>query len=833
MAGKLTYVEIDVDRCGLTYGSAPCTASIPTTGDRKCFNSIGTCQDRDNFDDDVVTIRFAVNTVYLPDDIECIPCIRGESDIEFTPSIVSLGVDLGQRASLKVRMVDHPDADTGPAGDKYLSDRVYDPFKQGTFFGKFRARHPYLRGRNLRVIRGEVGQSLGEMETRHFIIDSFDGPLPDGTFSIIAKDVLKLADGDRAQAPRASNGFLTAGINSSAMAFTLAPAGIGDAEYPASGLGAIGGKEIVAYTRSGNSVTITARAQYGTTAVAHDAQDRFQVVIHYDAVDPANIVADLLENYADVSSSYIPIADWLDETGAFFDRLFTAVIPEPTDVSKLLSEVIEQAALAVWWDDSQQKIKLQVLRAISTDASRFSEENTLEGTIQSKEQPDKRVSEVIIYFGQNNPLKPVDEADNYRSIETVKDDQSAADYGSPAIKKIFSRWMPPFGRTVATRNGQIILGRYKNPPRRLNFDVFRDGVSLPDLGQGARVGAWFIQDDTGAPADVPIQFTRINPTADRFKVEGEEMLFDVPDDIDDRTIIIDADALNINLRTVYENIYGVPVHGEEIDCIVQAGVVVGSISTGTPAFDLGSWPTQAATGNRTSGSPILTGLSIDANTLKVGMVVRGTGIPAKSKILTIDSSSQITLDKNATSGSSTSTALTIATVLLSVRVDGSIIGRGGSGGKGGDGQPSDGGKNGNPGGTALRTQYEFDLTGSGVIGGGGGGAGGGSYAGTFYGGGGGGGGQGRNGGAGGKKGSGTNSDGKEGAAGTLTAPGSGGLGGADLTFIAGGNGGALGQAGANGLGTNPGNGAVGGRSVDGDSFISAGGTITYHGSKIN
>lgn len=845
MAGKLTYVEVDIDRCTLTYGSSPCTASIPETGEIKCFNSIGTCQDRDNFDDGGVTLRFAVNTAYLPDSIECIPCVKSDEDIDFTPSIVSLGVDLGQRASIKVRMLDHPDSDTGPGGDPYLSERDYDPYKRGTFFGKFRIRHPFLRGRKLRLIRGELGQALENMETRHFIIDSFDGPLPDGSFTIIAKDVLKLADGDRAQAPRVSNGFLTANIANNAGSLTLSPAGIGDAEYPSSGLAAIGGKEIVAYTRSGNSVTLTGRGQHGTQAVAHDAQDRFQVVLHYDAVDPADIIADLEENYADVTGSYIPISAWLDETGIFFGRLFTAVIPEPTSVSKLLSEVIEQAALAHWWDDRTEYLQLQVLRAISTLSARYTEDNVLAGTIQAKEQPDKRVSEVIIYFGQNNPLRPVDDPDNYRSIETVKDDQSAADHGSPAIKKIYSRWMPPFGRTVATRTGQIILGRYKNPPRRINFDLFRDGVNAPALGQGARVESWFIQDATGASADIPVQITRINPQADRFKVEAEEMIFEVPDDLDDRVIIIDADTLNFNLRTAYENIYGVPQAGDEVEVILQAGVIVGSTSTSVAALDIGSFPTAAATGNRTNASAVITGLSIDANTLKVGMPVSGTGIQGKTRIASIDSSSQITLDKPATSGSGTSTALTIYTVIITVKVAGRIQGRGGNGGRGYGFTTAGGyqifpGTDGLPGGAGLRTQYPIALEGDGEIWGGGGGGGGSGFA-PGAAGGGGGGGQGRNGGAGGNGGSGPGDDGKPGKTGNAQAPGAGGDSGwsTNPTINRGGNGGGPGQGGEDGKGTESTGqgrwrgGGAGGRSIDGDSLVTETGTLDVQGSRIN
>src|SRR5690606_21929357 len=131
--------------------------------------------------------------------------------------------------------------DTGPGCDPYVSERGYDPYKQGTYWGRFRARHPFLRGRAIRLIRGYVGQALAAMETRHFVIDSINGPTPDGTFTITAKDVLKLADGDRAQAPRPTNGFLVGELLASATTATLTPAGIGNKEYPSSGIAAIGG----------------------------------------------------------------------------------------------------------------------------------------------------------------------------------------------------------------------------------------------------------------------------------------------------------------------------------------------------------------------------------------------------------------------------------------------------------------------------------------------------------------------------------------------------------------------------------------------------------------
>ncbi len=207
-------IEIDLDRCANTYGVAPCTASIPTTGDVKCFNSKKTCQDVPNFVNDPVTLRFHIKTADFPDEIESVPSLK---DVNFDPATLSLGENLGQRATLTAVFNDHPDSDTGPGGDSYLADRDYNPWDQGSYWGKFRARHPFVRSRAMRWITGFVPESfaasypngaplpddiLDDQATRHFVIDSFTGPTPKAEFTIVGKDVLKLADGDRALAPR-------------------------------------------------------------------------------------------------------------------------------------------------------------------------------------------------------------------------------------------------------------------------------------------------------------------------------------------------------------------------------------------------------------------------------------------------------------------------------------------------------------------------------------------------------------------------------------------------------------------------------------------------------
>lgn len=531
--------------------------------------------------------RFSAPTNYLPKDISGIPSIES---VNFSPRNISLGGNLGERSDLKVAFSDHR---------HIFQDESYN---SGTFFGKWRARYETkLIGKRIVWFQGDLGQTLGEMEARHFIVESTEGPTFDGRYIITAKDVLKLADGDRAQAPALSNGFLTTNISSSSTTATLSPSGIGDDEYPSSGYVAFGGEEICSFTRSGDTLTIS-RAELGTTAQAHEAGDRIQVVLRYSGEDPGDIIRDLLINYAGVSESYIYQDAWRAETDSFLQRLYTATIAEPTSVNKLVSEIIEQSALAVWWDAEEQLIRLQVLRPIATDVTTFDQDNIIEGSLQINEQPSKRISQVWTYFGQRNPLLPLDEKNNFRSVEISADLDSESDYGTAKIKKIFSRWIPFGARSVAARVNSIQLGRFVDPPRKFKFSLSKGvpGQIKPVLGGGYRVQAWPLQTQTGAQTNSPVQVTRLNPRLDRYEVEAEEMLFEeydfTPPDLLNRVVIIDSDINNINLREIHDQIYPDPEYGTSptinVTFYIETGVTVGSLYTGAAAMYVGSWPSD-------------------------------------------------------------------------------------------------------------------------------------------------------------------------------------------------------------------------------------------------
>ncbi|NGP18928.1 hypothetical protein [Devosia aurantiaca] len=583
---SLTFVEIDIPYCALRYGEGACTAQLGVDSPVKCFNTFATCAKRSVFSEGIVTLRFAKDAAYL-----------GESGIDAIPSIVSVNYDparlslgeksLGARAKLSVTFRDHPYGDTGSGFDKYRAERPYDPAKVGSFWGKLRARHPILNGRAIRLIRGVVGQGLEEMETRHLMIDGLD-TAEDGRATIVGKDVLKLADGDRALAPKASNGYLLADISTSATSFTLGPSGIGNKEYPASGYLALGGKEIVSFTRSNDAVTIV-RAQFETTAKAHRAQDRAQLCLNFLGVNVADILATLFQDYAGIPASQIPLDDWREETNAYLRRVYTALIAEPTPVRDLAAELVEQAALALIPDDIEQRIKLQVLRSISTDAGLWSEENIGQGSLRIKDKPEKRITNCVTYYGLINPLENVTDAKNYRSIEAF----DATDFDvedQPRIKRIYSRWIPAFGRTIAARLNLIQVGRYSRAPRQFSFDVFRNAPVA--FGGGYRLSAWPLQLPTGERESVPIQVVSLQAEEAWQRLDCEEARFiDLEElDLNNRVIVIDGNAFNLNFRTIHDGLFPPLLAGDTVTFVINSGVIIGSHSTSLPAINLGAWP---------------------------------------------------------------------------------------------------------------------------------------------------------------------------------------------------------------------------------------------------
>lgn len=1003
---RVTYFEIDVPRCANTYGIAPCTASIPTTGSQQCVNCFSSCQDQANFVLTTETVRFAQPASYLPRSIDALPNIES---VEHTPAVIGLGDNLGERASLKVEFLDSPHSDAGPGYDPYIDERSYNPWDQGTHWGKFRARYPYIQGSDCRLIRGDHTTSLASMETRHFVVESMEGPDMEGRFSIIAKDPLKKLDGSRAQSPLVNTGRLSVALNAvdeDVYLADLLPAGVGDDEYAETGYICIGGNEVMRFTRGGNDadtllllhfndtdndttptdsssfgrsvtaagnahveadeqelsidgsdgaaefdgtgdwflvadsndwsfagdftidcwvrhddaigavepycshgtnatnqywfgrtatgklqfyvessgvqlVTVTSatdvstttwthvavqrsgnqwilfidgvragfetaevtipnytstfriggdhdslsfdgyiaefrvsqvarfnkfgfvtplciydndgdvffigeRGDHGTTASEHDIGERVQQCTFYNGIDAALILADLIDTYGGIDPSLIPVEDWETETGAFLNAVYTAMIPEPTSVKQLVSEIIEQVGLIVWWSDDPAQVNMQVLRSVGSTADTIDENVILKDTLEFEDQPEKRASQVWTFFGQRNPTRPITEESNYRSAVATVDSETASQEATPAIKKIFSRWIALGGETAAEHLNDVLLARYRIAPRNFMFKLLTGGGFTAAPAIGYRLEASPLQDVLGDRDTIPIQVKSVKSHPEGETITAEEFQSSVPvGSLTTDVVTVPTSENNLNLEEIHDQTYPVAEAGDTVICYINSNVVIGSDSPGSPSFEVGTF------------------------------------------------------------------AAGVTVIIIN---NGRIVGCGGDSGRGGDGgdriggepgtstEDGDNGQAGDDGGTAFYTRRTVSLVANEIWGGGGGGGGGGgagyssgSVGITAGGGGGGGGGAGRIQGTGSNGGNGGDPDGDSGNSGDNSETESGGQGGTggDSTGAAGGggNGGDGGNAGQDGddgqdgdgnRGGNGGNGGDAGAAIDGNSHVTLG-----------
>jgi hypothetical protein len=533
----LTIVEIDLPLCARVYGTAPCTAALSSEQPNKCFNTRKTCQDTANYlGTSTQTLRFARNQTGLPKGQTIFPALQNVSSR--AAEINLSGIDprmgaLGKRARVSVTLQDFAYHDT--LTDPYQSQRVsgaaqfsgvgFQPGDRGTFFAKLGARQPYYIGKALRVKRGYVGDSLASMRTANYVITDWAGPDAAGNVTITAADVLDLTDNAKAVAPAASRGKLLAAITSGATTFDLTPAGVG-AEYPASGIICIG-REVATFTRSSDTITLTARGQYGTTAAAHGANDLAQVCLSYTAQRPCDVINDLLTNFAGVDPAFIDLTAWQAENDRWIPSLkMTTLITKPTGVASLIGEICQHGILT-WWDEINQEVRYRVNRPLDYNETAYpitDAANLITGTPSVVRGDDLRITSLYFWHGMIDPTDDPHSDKNYKKlvISTVAEDL----YGQESIKTIVSRWFGQTGDDAAALSmANHLKNRYAETPMILSgmLDV-KDRGSL-SLGSIVDITSDKIQDATGTTKTTQMQISYLEEKEDRLMFKAESSYF--------------------------------------------------------------------------------------------------------------------------------------------------------------------------------------------------------------------------------------------------------------------------------------------------------------------
>lgn len=584
----IEFVELEMDACSLTFGTGAC----PATGE-PCYNTWATCKARSAYVATTRVHRYCRPAAGLPVGFDALPAVLG---IQYAPQVLTPGKGLGVRGSATVRLTDVPWSDT--ADDPYYASRPTGIDAPGSYWARWRARNRYYLGRRLTVKTGYlVGGVIdaGSLESRVYVLEQIAGPDKNGTVVLTAKDVLKLADDDRAQCPRVSTARLTADLTDSATGFDVYPAGVGNAEFATSGWLRIAG-EIMSYTRSGDHFTVT-RGQYATKAEAAKADDLVQQCAQFSNQPVQRLIYSLLVDYAKVPASYISLSDWDTERDNKLNGVYSALIADPVGVNSLIAELCEQGQCYIWWDETLQKIQFRALTAITTEGLPVlsDEDHFLQDSVQLTESTADRQSRFLIRFDQINPTKRLDDASNYRRRHLAADLQSEGEHehGSAKMRVINSRWFSAGSLARVQQLGAALLKRYRDPPRVLDAQL--DTLDTP------KTGAFFVPDTaailqpSGLRAAVPMQVVeqQIVTAGAVQRIRAQEIIW-TSGDAGDPTILISTDMWDVNLRALYESEYGTPIAGRTVTFVVQPGVFVCSTSSAVPAYSFGgtTWPAQ-------------------------------------------------------------------------------------------------------------------------------------------------------------------------------------------------------------------------------------------------
>lgn len=540
----ITIVEIDQPSCQHTYGVAPCAAVLGTSGNAKCYNTHATCQNRANYSEgsDIV-LRFVNEMENLPKDIQWLPLLSSASTRPVELNIV--GSDpgsspLGKRARLTASLKDAPYHDR--LVDKYWAERIsgaaqadgigYDPAQYGTFWSKWQARNPIHANYNVRIRRGYVGQSLSAMRTEHYLLERIDGPASRGGVTLSAKDMLRLADDENAKWPLPNSGVTTAEITQGATTpfnITLLPAGVGDAEYNTIGAIRIG-KELMTFTRAGDVMTVWARAWYNTTAAQQDAGSTVQQCVVYDDTPFIDAVYDALTLGGGIDGgSYIDFPAWQDEFDQWASSyLLNGVVTEPTGVTKLVGEILRDCIAYVWWEPSEQLIKLRALRPQEPVRNLNDTLNILADSFGQVEKPDERITSLVFCYGMINPVEKADTASNFRRARVFlpPEDRPPGDTDE-RIKVIYSRFLSTANESEVLVSGLRIIDRYYKTPRRIVIGLDkRDYTGGIGLAEVITLNHDLIHDATGRPQEALLQIIAVEQSADGSEFELTCMAYD-------------------------------------------------------------------------------------------------------------------------------------------------------------------------------------------------------------------------------------------------------------------------------------------------------------------
>jgi hypothetical protein len=493
----VTLVDLALPRCSRTYGTAPCTAAIGSTGDDRCYNTFATCQDAANFSAGSSTFRMTrVDAPALPG-IAAFPCITGITTI---PTVLDQRNGLGARELLRLEVDDFIDDDFEQ--DPYVTQRTIRTPRR--FWVRLAKRHRAWRAVTLTIREGYLEADgtliVSGMSTRGYVLENVELGAG-GRVTITAKDVLKILDG--VKIPATSDGALAAGIGSGDASCSVG-SGEGAQYGTAPFYVRIDSEIILVNTRSTDSFSSITRAQFGTTAAAHSAAAAVQLCRVWTGTDAVDDIWEDILLDAGVTAGQISKTDYTTDVDKYLATLTPSVcISEPTPASELLAGLMVQTMSMTWWDAEAQKVKAAVIKPrqpLETLTEIGDEYNILGDSVSVVPMEAERVTRGAVAHGVKVWTDGLDDAKNYaaqvRYIDT--DAESANEYGDVKDRTLYAYWIGSSLTAVADSLCYRLVSKFRNAPKRITLDLDpKDGDALA-VGDLVELTTYLLVDDTGA-----------------------------------------------------------------------------------------------------------------------------------------------------------------------------------------------------------------------------------------------------------------------------------------------------------------------------------------------
>jgi hypothetical protein len=513
-----------------------------------CYNTRTTCQNALNYDstDASLTWRFCrpqdepfwrglgeVNGKHVK--TPAIPCLNSVST---QPSRLNIGAardgesPFGVRSSLNAQLANIPWLDN--YDDPNRSMRLGPP--RGTLFAKFKARNEFLSAFEARLYEGYYGQALGDMQTRLFFPEKMQGPDSDGRVTMVSYDPLRLTDEKRSLFPRPTDIRLKDAITDTASLPSMRVFG------SLADLTDAFGNTVERYARlEGEIFTYTAatlideetgeyeltgitRGVLGTTRDAHEVGEGVQRVGRYFQIPFWQVQYDLLANHTPAKldpDRFIDIDQWNEEGGRYLGIFrATGTVPEPTPVAQLSGELNQQGLFNVWWDERTQTIPMLAVRPPSGTPAAIDERANILPGAELRHEPDERLTRVLVYYNQRNPLESRTDPKNYpdAAFRGEGDPEQPEQGGEVRTKIIYSRWIRE--DALAIQFSRRLLSRFLKTPRYFTFRLDAKDRSIT-IGSVLSITSNSIEDTDGRSQPVLWQVISENEI-----VPGETVVYD-------------------------------------------------------------------------------------------------------------------------------------------------------------------------------------------------------------------------------------------------------------------------------------------------------------------